>query len=303
MRHLAPAANLIRSFKARHFAAIFVIGVFSVISSCGGGGGGGSGASTTISPPSNVTVARGSTKDTVSWTAAAGAVKYKVYAVKPASSARSQAPYGVSANENADCACSWQSMTCASDVASGSTCNYCETTNTCADFDHAPADINEYYQVTGIDQTGTESARSDYATDDSGSSSGGSTTSSSGGSSTSSGGSSTSSGGSALPPGMTLSCVGVEHGSGVSYIHVCVDLTNVPGENWSDFTARMGSTQSEGYSYTYNSDLQTYLTKVCSTFTIHQYGTYSGVAGITTNGGSAALTWDINVTSAAVACP
>lgn len=301
MKSLASALNAIRGFKTNHFAAILVLGIFAVISSCGGGGG--SGTSATPSPPTNVKVARGSTKDTVSWTAATGAAKYKVYAVKPASSARSEAPNGVSANENTDCSCSWQSMTCASDVAAGSTCNYCETTNTCADFDHAPADTSEYYQVTGIDQAGKESAKSDKATDDTGSSSGGSSSSSSGGSSSSSGGSSSSgSGGTAIPPGMSLACVGVEHGVGVSYIHVCVNLTNVSGANWSDFTVRMGSTPSEGYSYTYNSDLQTYLTKVCSTFTIHQYGSYSGVAGITTDGGSAALTWDINVTSAPVAC-
>lgn len=106
----------------------------------------------------------------------------------------------------------------------------------------------------------------------------------------------------ALPPGMSLSCVGVEHGTGVSYIHVCVNLTNVPGKSWSDFTAHMGSTPVDSYSYTYNSALQTYLTKVCATFTIHQYGTYSGTAGVTTDGGSTALSWDINVTSAGQPC-
>jgi hypothetical protein len=101
---------------------------------------------------------------------------------------------------------------------------------------------------------------------------------------------------------MSLSCVGVAHGVGFSYIHLCVNLTNVSGASWPDFTARMGSAPAEGYSYTYNSDLQTYLTKACATFKITQYGSYSGVAGITTSGGSVALDWDINVTSAAVAC-
>ena len=304
MKRLTTAINAIGSFKTKHFAAILVVGALAIIASCGGGG---SGTAASLSPPSNVKVARSSTKDTVSWTAAASAVKYKVYATASSSTARTASGSADSqgqAQDNANCACSWQSMTCASDVAAGSSCKYCETTNTCADFDHAPADINESYQVSGIDQSGKESAKSEKATNNSGSSSGGSSTSSSGGSSSSSGGASSSgSGGStALPPGMSLACVGVEHGTGVSYIHVCVNMTNVPGASWPDFTAAMGSAPSEGYTYTYNSELQTYLIKACATFTIHQYGTYSGVAGITTDGGSAALTWDINVTSAPVAC-
>lgn len=104
-------------------------------------------------------------------------------------------------------------------------------------------------------------------------------------------------------PTMTLACVGVKHEVGFSYINVCVNLTNVPsGSKNNNFTGLMGSTSTPvGYQYTYSSD-GNYLTKICTKFKITQYDAYSGMVGITTSGGSVALNWDINVTSAPVAC-
>ena len=157
-------------FIAVFSLSILFLGSISLVS-CGGGGGGGS--STALSAPSNVMVTRGAAKDTVSWNSVTGAVKYKVYATKSASGARIGAPGGPSVNENTDCDCSWQSMECTADAPAGSICNYCETTNTCADFDHAAADLNESYRVTCVDQDGLESPKSEEATYDDSSSSGG----------------------------------------------------------------------------------------------------------------------------------
>jgi hypothetical protein len=229
---------------------------------------------------------RGSTKDTVSWTAAMGAAKYKVYATAKNSTARTERGSANShgqTQDNTDCSCLWQSMTCASDVAAGSTCKYCETANTCADFDHAPADTGENYQTCSMDTSGNCSALSSNATDNTGTPT-----------------PATPAPSTTPAPGMSISCVGVTHYVGHSVITVCVTLTNVPSSNLNDVHTSMGSTYA--YDSTFNLDGSSYLTKSCGKFDIANYGYYSGMAGVTTTGGSAALIWDINVTSTAVPC-
>lgn len=247
----------------------------------------GSGSSGALSAPSNVTVSRGSASDTVSWSPVSGAVKYRVYATTNPSAARQTDAGQTSLDGADDCACSdWIETTCSTAAADSALCHYCDTANTCAQYDHAPADTDIDYQVSCFDQANVESPRSEEADTSTGDGDAPSPAPAPG----------------ALPPEITLACVGVDHYNGYSVITVCSNFTNVSGADWNGVSASMGSTPPGSYSYTYSSELQEYLTKTCATFRITQYGSYSGFMGVSTSGGSAVVAWDITVTSAGQAC-
>ena len=212
----------------------------------------------------------------------AGAVKYRVYAISSGSASRQDWIPESTLNDSSDCSCAeWTDTACSADAPAGASCNYCETTNTCADFEHSAANLDIEYQVSCLDQANVESAKSEKA-ENAGAEDPPATPS--------------------PAPGMSLSCVGVDHYNGHSIITVCAEFTNVSGADWSKVTASMGSTPAQTYSYTYDGELQTYLTKTCASFLITQYGSYSGLMGVSTSGGTAVVSWDITVTSAEQAC-
>jgi hypothetical protein len=106
----------------------------------------------------------------------------------------------------------------------------------------------------------------------------------------------------ALPPSGALQCVGVTHFQGYSVINVCVALTNVDGPNAVN-TKWNPANGGESYSYDQLTPGRPYrLVKVCGRYTINSYGPYSGLFGISTEGGTVVVPWDINVGPTPVAC-
>ena len=94
------------------------------------------------------------------------------------------------------------------------------------------------------------------------------------------------------PPSITGTCTGVTHHSGFSEITVGVKFANVA--EGTTITFSMGSQTTTG---TTDANGKAY-----GTFTIYSYGAYSGTAGVSTDTGNAAVSWNITVTSAPQAC-
>lgn len=94
------------------------------------------------------------------------------------------------------------------------------------------------------------------------------------------------------PPSVTGTCTGVTHHTGSSEITVGVKFANV--EEGTTVTFSMGSQTTTG---TTDSTGRAY-----GNFTISSYGSYSGMAGVSTSAGDAAVSWEITVTSAPVTC-
>lgn len=94
------------------------------------------------------------------------------------------------------------------------------------------------------------------------------------------------------PPSVTGSCTGVTHFTSSSEITVCVRFANVAQGTTVNFS--MGSATTSATTDSTG--------KACATFPISAYGSYSGLAGVSTDAGNAVLNWDITVTSAAQAC-
>lgn len=104
-----------------------------------------------------------------------------------------------------------------------------------------------------------------------------------------------------LPPGIALQCIGVTHGSGESYIRVCTTFTNVSraaGFNNIGDSITTGAAVRFGQYWPGTNMLYGY----CVTYKITSYGSYGGLVGVSTDGGFAAVPWDVNVTSASRAC-
>ncbi len=93
-------------------------------------------------------------------------------------------------------------------------------------------------------------------------------------------------------PTVSANCTGVTHHSGYSEVLVCVRWNDVP--EGTEMKVIMGS-QTQTASVKADGS-------ACASFTIYSYGPYSGTAGVTTDGGIAAISWDITVGSGAVAC-
>ncbi len=113
------------------------------------------------------------------------------------------------------------------------------------------------------------------------------------------------------PPGIALQCVGVKHYSGYSVITVCTTLTNVPQAASQNLNSSLttGSAAADKDSRTSISSTRysgippnNQVTQFCRNYTITSYGPYSGLIGVSTDGGTAAVQWDINVGSTPVPC-